>query len=183
MDCTQEHSEEVKMENMILCVGTKKIVEKWLEDFIRGSRNYYYCEMDKEGHERLHLFTHNTKYQINFSKTYLGASYENRAARPGEDWLRGGDLPDGRFNHSTFLKIMGSILQRELEIVPVQDRGYENVKTFSISATVGDKNSLPPGTRSFAYGMKKNQMLTALKEANEFLARDKQLQEEHVNNS
>jgi hypothetical protein len=91
---------------------------------------------------------------------------------------------------------MGIILSKELEVVEmkylvrrddgnkfVRDKGYENVVTYQ-SYTNGGDNIVPrpPGTNSFAYGLKKHQMVKCIEEAAKFLAEDANLKEEHVNN-
>lgn len=42
--------------------------------------------------------------------TYLGCVGSSRTPRPGEDWTRGNDLPDGYFNEKTFHHILGAIV-------------------------------------------------------------------------
>lgn len=176
-------SKEDHFENVVMCTGVKAIMKKWLSDFTGSCSNWWMFEY-KDGRDTVLMITEKNKYRLVFDKDSLSGSYRGKKSKLTKK------LPSGKFNHDTFLKIMGRIVGSNLEWSGKPDKGYENVKTFSICATGGenniitsDKSSLPPGTRSSAYGMKKNQMLQALEEANKFLARDKQLQEEHVNNS
>jgi len=41
---------------------------------------------------------------------YLGCIASTRTPRPGEDWTRGNDLPDGSFCKKTFHRILGAIV-------------------------------------------------------------------------
>jgi len=46
---------------------------------------------------------------------YLGCVGTTRKARPGEDWNRGNDLPDGKYSRKTFNKIVRGIVAYELK--------------------------------------------------------------------
>jgi len=48
---------------------------------------------------------------------YLGMTASSRLARPGENWLRGNDLPDGKFCKETFDRMMDAVLMYELREV------------------------------------------------------------------
>ena len=43
-------------------------------------------------------------------RDYLGCIASTRTPRPGEDWTRGNDLPDGSFCKRTFHRILGAIV-------------------------------------------------------------------------
>ncbi len=61
---------------------------------------------------------------------YLGASARSRKSRTGEDWLRGNDLADGKFNEETWISIIKSILSYEIEDIKSyawKDGGVPNV--------------------------------------------------------
>ena len=45
---------------------------------------------------------------------YLGCQVSTRKARPGENWMRGNDLPDGPFNKKTWNSIITGIVRYEL---------------------------------------------------------------------
>jgi hypothetical protein len=47
------------------------------------------------------------------ARHYLGCTMTNRLPDPGEDWLRGSDLADGRFGQDTWDKIVADILTLE----------------------------------------------------------------------
>ena len=59
-------------------------------------------------------------YRLHFTEGYLGATATSRIARPGEDWLRGNDLPDGPFGRDTLNKILAAILGYELVVLDPQ---------------------------------------------------------------
>jgi len=46
--------------------------------------------------------------------SYLGCQVTARKARPGEDWHRGNDLPDGEFNKKTWDRIIYAIVSYEV---------------------------------------------------------------------
>ncbi len=45
---------------------------------------------------------------------YLGCQVNCRKARAGEDWVRGNDLPDGKFNKATWDRILRTVINYEL---------------------------------------------------------------------
>ncbi len=47
----------------------------------------------------------------------MGCTSATRKSRPGEEWNRGSDLPDGSFIEETFFSILGAILFYELKDV------------------------------------------------------------------
>ena len=53
-------------------------------------------------------------YCLHFSDTYLGAQATSRMTRAGEDWHRGNDLPDGKFSHEVFDRIVRAIVAYEV---------------------------------------------------------------------
>jgi len=53
-------------------------------------------------------------YRLSFTEEYLGATASSRTVRPGEDWTRGSDLPDGKFCRDTFDHIMKAVIGYEL---------------------------------------------------------------------
>ena len=54
------------------------------------------------------FFTNNHEYRIscNAKSNYMSGYVENRKPRPGENWTRGNDLPDGSFCKETFDSII-----------------------------------------------------------------------------
>ena len=45
---------------------------------------------------------------------YLGCQVNCRKSRAGEDWVRGNDLPDGKFNKATWDSIVKAIIRYEI---------------------------------------------------------------------
>ena len=65
----------------------------------------------------INIFTDSNIYRITATPTYLGCTVSSRKPRPGEDWTRGNDLPDGKFSEKTFISLLGSILFYEAKQV------------------------------------------------------------------
>jgi hypothetical protein len=60
------------------------------------------------------LCTEDNTYTINAYPDRLAAGASSRKQRPGEDWTRGNDLPDGPFNRETWDNIREAIIRYEL---------------------------------------------------------------------
>lgn len=56
-------------------------------------------------------------YHLSFTDTYLGCVATSRIVRPGEDWTRGNDMPDGEFSRETFDRIIQGIVGYELVVL------------------------------------------------------------------
>lgn len=69
------------------------------------------------GSQRAVFATTKNNYFVVFKDTYLGLTVSSRVARPGETWLRGNDLPDGKFSKETFDQMMDAVLTYELREV------------------------------------------------------------------
>ena len=88
------------------------------------SEDYFVIVAEEEEGERsrisVRFYTDNYLYAIAATdkkgeeKDYLGCTCSRRKFLPGEDWTRGGDLPDGEFNKETWEKIKNSIIKNEL---------------------------------------------------------------------
>jgi len=67
----------------------------------------------------IRLFTADHKYSISAvyrgNDSYLGCTASTRKPRTGEDWTRGNDLPDGKFNKETWSHIKTGIIKYELK--------------------------------------------------------------------
>ena len=68
---------------------------------------------------RVYLYTATNSYSI-VAKVrddggYLGCISKCRKQRPGEDWNRGNDLPDGKLTKETWLRILKGIICYELQ--------------------------------------------------------------------
>lgn len=72
----------------------------------------------------IYLYTDTHVYHITTTSSgYLGCTASTRKARPGEEWTRGNDLPNGRFSEYTLQSILGAIVGYELkEVINVVTR-------------------------------------------------------------
>lgn len=66
---------------------------------------------------RVKLYTNENMYSIKTmlgrDKDYMDCVAQSRKCEVGEDWHRGRDLSDGKYDPSTFKRIMRDILERE----------------------------------------------------------------------
>ena len=79
------------------------------------------------------LFTRDHLYNIVAKATYLGCTMSKRKGRAGEDWMRGHDLPDGKFTYSQWGYIKRSIIMTELVKVarPLDSKGIVSSQAMS----------------------------------------------------
>ena len=110
--------------------------DKWLEDLVFPREVDDYIEVLYDGGQgegdgffemkkRISFYTDNNKYTIiaierGQDQGYIGCGVSSRKARPGEDWQRGNDLPDGPFNTDTLEQIKNGIIAYELEQLSVK---------------------------------------------------------------
>jgi hypothetical protein len=87
-----------------------------VKDFIKSTKDF-----NSEGthHKEYVFYTDEYKYRIVAidrpdDDGYLGCGVSARKARPGEDWRRGNDLPDGTLNEESWLRILNAIINYEL---------------------------------------------------------------------
>lgn len=71
-------------------------------------------------HFQATIFTANNRYNIHGieraeGRSYLGCIAKSTRSRPGEDWLRGNDLPDGSLSLETWRDILAGIVRYELQ--------------------------------------------------------------------
>jgi hypothetical protein len=82
---------------------------------------------------KFYIYTDNNKYAIyahnNYEKGYLGCMSQSRRQRPGEDWHRGNDLPDGPLTEATWRRIMAAIVRYELQDVVKRDHRKNHAET------------------------------------------------------
>ncbi len=98
----------------------KTQLEEWLGNpYNRG--NFRFTKR-QNGRASVIFCTASFTYHLSFTDDYLGASASARIMRPGEDWTRGSDLPDGKFGRETFDEIMRAVVAYELvELAPVRE--------------------------------------------------------------
>ena len=94
----------------------KAQLQEWLEGIISYGveplRRLRFTEKDGRGSVIFCTAAHT--YHLSFTDDYLGCGASSRTVRPGENWTRGNDLPDGAFSRETFDDIIGAILAYEL---------------------------------------------------------------------
>lgn len=101
-------------------------LDKWLKDLVfPGEVNNFILEI--EGHSipgieisrKFCFYTEKHQYFITAidrtkDEGYLGCQVSCRKPRAGEDWIRGNDLPDGKFNKATWDSILMGVINYEL---------------------------------------------------------------------
>ena len=102
-----------------------KEFRSWLKEAFDSNRVVEYEEQcipegGAETELRVYLYTATNRYSIVAKSRedddgYLGCIARCRKYRPGEDWHRGNDLPDGHFNKGTWIKILKGIVRYELQ--------------------------------------------------------------------
>lgn len=81
---------------------------------------------DEDDHRvSVNFYTSDNKYNISTRRPhvvdnkmdhgYLGCTVSDRKPRPGEDWTRGSDLPDGPYSDSTWKNIVNRIIKYEMK--------------------------------------------------------------------
>jgi len=98
----------------------------WLKSTIRygnvDSQTIIFWDLDEVERFKCLFYTDTYIYSITGyqgteknPKGYLGCTASTRKPRPGEDWNRGSDLPDGSYCKETFDKIIRGIVGYELK--------------------------------------------------------------------
>lgn len=80
------------------------------------------AQSSNESHFRARIFTASNSYLISAierkeGRSYLGCIAQSTRSRPGEDWLRGNDLPDGSLSPKTWEAILAGIVRYELQAI------------------------------------------------------------------
>jgi hypothetical protein len=115
-------------------------LQKWIDrDIPRSKCDVVYAAGEVGGYEKYKFFiyTDNNKYAIYADETpteylpkgYLGCVAQSRKYRPGEDWFRGNDLPDGPLTEKTWNVIMKAIVRYELQDVVKRDHRKNHADT------------------------------------------------------
>lgn len=102
-----------------------KLLDKWLEDLVFPEKTeniiqFYKTNIDDKGVTvKFFFYTDDNRYSIVARDSidndgYLGCQVTSRKMRPGEDWNRGNDLPDGPFTEETWKNILTGIVKYEL---------------------------------------------------------------------
>lgn len=77
------------------------------------------------------IYTKSNSYSIvgierDKDKGYLGCIAGSRFRRPGEDWGRGNDLPDGDLSERTWHAILAGIVRYEAQAISSECKDNEN---------------------------------------------------------
>lgn len=127
-------------------------VKEWIiRDLCPFKRFEDYIEevgLGTEGRSRFKIYTGEYCYSIDVAEPksenkpwgYLGCVVSTRKPRPGEDWTRGNDLPDGICHEDTWNAIKNAMLRYEFVKLapkqqvmadsPVEDETKENTEAF-----------------------------------------------------
>ena len=114
-------------------------LKSWIERDIPKSKVHYdldYGVVGGDEHFKIYLYTESNKYAIyareytNNDYDYLGCMCQSRRQRPGEDWFRGRDLPDGRITEKTWREILMAILRTEFQDVVKVDQRKNHADIF-----------------------------------------------------
>jgi len=116
---------------------TMKNLQKWIDrDIPRSKCDVVIANGTIGGYEeyKFFIYTENNKYAIYANNKdgingYLGCMSQGRRMRPGEDWFRGNDLPDGPLTEATWRKIMAAIVRYELKDVVKRDHRKNHADT------------------------------------------------------
>ena len=76
------------------------------------------------------IYTKSNEYHIAATEReeddgYLGCIASSRKSRPGEDWTRGNDLPDGSLSKKTWRKILAGIVRYEAQRISSECKDNE----------------------------------------------------------
>ncbi len=104
-----------------------QMLDQWLKELVYpGKVTDFIKEITAAGNKQeeqrsVCFYTENHQYFINaierfycVESSYLGCQVSARKTRAGEDWVRGNDLPDGKFNKKTWDRIIYAIVSYEL---------------------------------------------------------------------
>jgi len=119
----------IKMSDSKSNVEKMELLDEWLEelvypgkseDFIHHTKGY--GSPDGETYREFSFYTDEYRYRIVAidrpnDDGYLGCQTSTRKFRPGEDWHRGNDLPDGPFVRDTWDNILKGIVKYELVLL------------------------------------------------------------------
>lgn len=109
-----------------------KLFESWFNEITLGdseNTNSYIQKVISKNESildeikiKFKFYTDNYEYTVSAieripkanKRSYLGCTMNCRKSRPGEDWIRGNDLPDGLLNEVTWNRIKNAIIRNEL---------------------------------------------------------------------
>lgn len=105
-------------------MATIKDLRNWMvNDLLRPNIQIRTApQSSTEKHFQVTIFTACNSYNIHGierkeGRSYLGCIAKSTRSRPGEDWLRGNDLPDGSLSRETWQSILAGIVRYELQAI------------------------------------------------------------------
>ncbi len=119
-------------------------LKKWLSELLyrdNNLENYFQIKTSSQRFEGgSEEFTHVVYFYTKYNRLYLvvapsssrdgtiyfGCQISDRKPRAGEDWTRGNDLADGKFNQETWNRIKNDIISYELVKVAKKERVIED---------------------------------------------------------
>ena len=120
-----------------MATATIKDLRNWMvRDLLRPNiqllRNTEEAPSSEE-YLRATIYTKTTEYHIlgierTNGENYLGCIASSRKARPGEDWTRGNDLPDGNLSKKTWRQILAGIVRYEVQRISPECTDNETIK-------------------------------------------------------
>jgi len=91
---------------------------EWLSEIVHPAvLSKYVLFSDSGDRTCVKIYTASHVYNIVYRHDggYLGCTASTTSHRPGENWTRGNDLPDGKFNRKTWESIKNAIIRYELQ--------------------------------------------------------------------
>jgi len=103
----------------------KTQLREWLGELLYHTNDvedhFKFIIQDRRDKLQVYFYTRDNRYSLvvtpsssNDGTNYFGCQVSTRKPRAGEDWNRGNDLPDGKFNEETWIKIKNAIISYEL---------------------------------------------------------------------
>jgi len=90
-------------------------LDKYIRKTREGIDTNPHCTDRHANHVHYVIYTKQHSYGISATPTYLGCIASTMYYRPGENWTRGNDLPDGPFSRETWEAIKDRIIGYELQ--------------------------------------------------------------------
>lgn len=103
--------------NKAFLLKNGRVLVRWLGELSFFSEKRVQIALDMTNKSIIQLYSNDNVYRIKATNSYLGCTALKRKPRPGEEWNRGNDLPDGPFSKETFRAILGAIVCYELKEV------------------------------------------------------------------
>ncbi len=111
-------------------------LKEWLNELLyrdgKIEEYFQFYKQDIEDKCVVYFYTRDNRYCLvakpssrQDGTTYFGCQVSSRKPRAGEDWTRGNDLADGKFNQRTWNRIKNDIISYELVKIAKKERSSE----------------------------------------------------------